>query len=206
MKTPDILALSPVMPVIALERVADAVPLARALVKGGIRLLEVTLRTPVALECVRAIAAEVPEAVVGVGTITTPADLDASLRAGAVFGVSPGASASLLQAAAAGPLPFVPGVMTPSDVINAADAGFNTLKLFPAAQAGGLEMLKALGGPFPHVRFCPTGGVTLQSAPALLALKNVVCVGGSWLTPKALIDSGDWAAIETLARDAAALR
>ena len=206
MKTPDILALSPVMPVIALERVADAVPLARALVKGGIRLLEVTLRTPVALECVRAIAAEVPEAVVGVGTITTPADLDASLRAGAVFGVSPGASASLLLAAAAGPLPFVPGVMTPSDVINAADAGFNTLKLFPAAQAGGLEMLKALGGPFPHVRFCPTGGVTLQSAPALLALKNVVCVGGSWLTPKALIDSGDWAAIETLARDAAALR
>jgi len=206
MKTPDILALSPVMPVIALERVADAVPLARALVKGGIRLLEVTLRTPVALECVRAIAAEVPEAVVGVGTITTPADLEASVRAGAVFGVSPGASASLLKAAAAGPLPFVPGVMTPSDVINAAEAGFNTLKLFPAAQAGGLEMLKAMGGPFPHVRFCPTGGVTLQSAPALLALKNVVCVGGSWLTPKALIDSGDWAAIETLARDAAALR
>lgn len=206
MKTPDILALSPVMPVIALERVADAVPLARALVKGGIRLLEVTLRTPVALECVRAIAAEVPEAVVGVGTITTPADLEASVRAGAVFGVSPGASASLLKAAAAGPLPFVPGVMTPSDVINAAEAGFHTLKLFPAAQAGGLEMLKAMGGPFPHVRFCPTGGVTLQSAPALLALKNVVCVGGSWLTPKALIDSGDWAAIETLARDAAALR
>jgi 2-dehydro-3-deoxyphosphogluconate aldolase/(4S)-4-hydroxy-2-oxoglutarate aldolase len=206
MKTPDILALSPVMPVIALERVADAVPLARALVKGGIRLLEVTLRTPVALECVRAIAAEVPEAVVGVGTITTPADLEASVRAGAVFGVSPGASASLLKAAAAGPLPFVPGVMTPSDVINAVESGFNTLKLFPAAQAGGLEMLKALGGPFPQVRFCPTGGVTLQSAPALLALKNVVCVGGSWLTPKALIDSGDWAAIETLARDAAALR
>ncbi|MET0351944.1 MAG: bifunctional 4-hydroxy-2-oxoglutarate aldolase/2-dehydro-3-deoxy-phosphogluconate aldolase [Rhizobacter sp.] len=206
MKTPDILALSPVMPVIALERVADAVPLARALVKGGIRLLEVTLRTPVALECVRAIAAEVPEAVVGVGTITTPADLDASVRAGAVFGVSPGASASLLKAAAAGPLPFVPGVMTPSDVINAVESGFNTLKLFPAAQAGGLEMLKALGGPFPQVRFCPTGGVTLQSAPALLALKNVVCVGGSWLTPKALIDSGDWSAIETLARDAAALR
>ena len=206
MKTPDILALSPVMPVIALERVADAVPLARALVKGGIRLLEVTLRTPVALECVRAIAAEVPEAVVGVGTITTPADLEASVRAGAVFGVSPGASASLLKAAAAGPLPFVPGVMTPSDVIHALESGFNTLKLFPAAQAGGLEMLKALGGPFPQVRFCPTGGVTLQSAPALLALKNVVCVGGSWLTPKALIDSGDWAAIETLARDAAALR
>ena len=206
MNTPEILSLSPVMPVIALQRVADAVPLARALVEGGIRLLEVTLRTPVALDCVRAIRAEVPEAVVGVGTITTAADLAASAKAGAAFGVSPGASAALLQAAAAGPLPFVPGVMTPSDVIHALDAGFQTLKLFPAAQAGGLEMLKAMAGPFPQVRFCPTGGVTLQSAPALLALKNVVCVGGSWLTPAPLIDRGDWASIETLARDAAALR
>ncbi|KQW00277.1 bifunctional 4-hydroxy-2-oxoglutarate aldolase/2-dehydro-3-deoxy-phosphogluconate aldolase [Rhizobacter sp. Root1221] len=206
MKTREILALSPVMPVIALDRLADAVPLARALVRGGIRLLEVTLRTPVALDCVRAIKAEVPEAVVGVGTIVTPADLEESIEAGAAFGVSPGASAALLRAAAASPLPFVPGVMTPSDVINAIDAGFHTMKLFPAAQAGGLEMLKALGGPFPHARFCPTGGVTLQSAPALLALKNVVCVGGSWLTPSALIANGDWAAIETLARDAAALR
>jgi 2-dehydro-3-deoxyphosphogluconate aldolase/(4S)-4-hydroxy-2-oxoglutarate aldolase len=206
MKTREILALSPVMPVIALDRLADAVPLARALVRGGIRLLEVTLRTPVALDCVRAIKAEVPEAVVGVGTIVTPADLEESIEAGAAFGVSPGASAALLRAAAASPLPFVPGVMTPSDVINAIDAGFHTMKLFPAAQAGGLEMLKALGGPFPHARFCPTGGVTLQSAPALLALKNVVCVGGSWLTPSALVANGDWAAIETLARDAAALR
>ena len=206
MKTHEILALSPVMPVIALDRLADAVPLARALVRGGIRLLEVTLRTPVALECVRAIRAEVPEAIVGVGTITTPADLAASIEAGAAFGVSPGASPALLKAASAGPLPFVPGVMTPSDVINAMDAGFQTMKLFPAAQAGGLEMLKALSGPFPHARFCPTGGVTLQSAPALLALKNVVCVGGSWLTPASLIANGEWAAIETLARDAASLR
>lgn len=206
MNTPEILSLSPVMPVIALQRVADAVPLARALVKGGIRLLEVTLRTPVALDCVRAIKAEVPEAVVGVGTITTAADLEASLKAGAVFGVSPGASTALLKAAATSTLPFVPGVMTPSDVINALDAGFQTMKLFPAAQAGGLEMLKALAGPFPQVRFCPTGGVTLQSAPALLALKNVVCVGGSWLTPASLIDRGDWVSIENLARDAAALR
>ena len=206
MKTHEILALSPVMPVIALDRLADAVPLARALVRGGIRLLEVTLRTPVALECVRAIRAEVPEAIVGVGTITTPADLAALIEAGAAFGVSPGASPALLKAASAGPLPFVPGVMTPSDVINAMDAGFQTMKLFPAAQAGGLEMLKALSGPFPHARFCPTGGVTLQSAPALLALKNVVCVGGSWLTPASLIANGEWAAIETLARDAASLR
>ena len=206
MKTREILALSPVMPVIALDRLADAVPLARALVRGGIRLLEITLRTPVALDCVRAIKAEVPEAIVGVGTITTPADLEESIEAGAAFGVSPGASTALLRAASASALPFVPGVMTPSDVINAIDAGFHVMKLFPAAQAGGLEMLKALGGPFPHARFCPTGGVTLQSAPALLALKNVVCVGGSWLTPSALIDSGDWTAIEILARDAAALR
>jgi 2-dehydro-3-deoxyphosphogluconate aldolase/(4S)-4-hydroxy-2-oxoglutarate aldolase len=206
MKPAEVLSLSPVMPVIALERVADAVPLARALVQGGIRLLEVTLRTPVALDCVRAIAAEVPEAVVGVGTITTVRDLEAAQAAGARFGVSPGASATLLSAAARGDMPFVPGVMTPSDVINALDAGFDVMKLFPAAQAGGLDMLKALSGPFPQVRFCPTGGVTLESAPALLKLKNVVCVGGSWLTPAQTIANGDWAAIQALARAAAALR
>lgn len=206
MKPAEVLSLSPVMPVIALERVADAVPLARALVDGGIRLLEVTLRTPVALDCVRAIAAEVPEAVVGVGTIISARDLDAAQAAGARFGVSPGASAALLSAAARSGLPFVPGVMTPSDVINALDAGFDVMKLFPAAQAGGLDMLKAMSGPFPQVRFCPTGGVTLESAPALLRLKNVVCVGGSWLTPAQTIANGDWAAIQALARAAAALR
>ena len=132
--------------------------------------------------------------------------LDAAQAAGARFGVSPGASAALLSAAARSGLPFVPGVMTPSDVINALDAGFDVMKLFPAAQAGGLDMLKAMSGPFPQVRFCPTGGVTLESAPALLKLKNVVCVGGSWLTPAQTVANGDWAAIQALARAAAALR
>ena len=201
-----VMRAAPVMPVIVLDRVADAVPLARALVAGGIRVLEVTLRTAAALESVRAIRAEVPEALVGVGTITTPAELDAAQAAGAVFGVSPGASPALLRAIAASGLPFLPGVMTPSEVIAARDAGFDAMKLFPAAQAGGIGMLKALGGPFPGLVFCPTGGIDAGSASAFLALPNVLCVGGSWLAPKALVETGDWAAIERIARDAAALR
>ena len=202
----DVMRASPVMPVIVLDRVADAVPLARALVAGGIRVLEVTLRTAAALESVRAIRAEVPEALVGVGTITTPAELDAAQAAGAVFGVSPGASPALLRAIAASGLPFLPGVMTPSEVIAARDAGFEAMKLFPAAQAGGIGMLKALAGPFPSLVFCPTGGIDVGSAPAFLALPNVLCVGGSWLAPKALVEAGDWAAIERIACAAAALR
>jgi len=201
-----VMRAAPVMPVIVLDRVTDAVPLARALVAGGIRVLEVTLRTAAALESVRAIRAEVPEALVGVGTITTPAELDAAQAAGAVFGVSPGASPSLLRAIAASGLPFLPGVMTPSEVIAARDAGFDAMKLFPAAQAGGIGMLKALGGPFPGLVFCPTGGIDAGLAPSFLALSNVLCVGGSWLAPKALVEAGDWVAIERLAREAAALR
>jgi 2-dehydro-3-deoxyphosphogluconate aldolase / (4S)-4-hydroxy-2-oxoglutarate aldolase len=202
----DLMRASPVMPVIVLERVADAVPLARALAAGGIRVLEVTLRTAAALDSVRAIRAEVPQALVGVGTVTTPAELAAAQAAGAVFGVSPGASPALLRAIAASGLPFLPGVMTPSDVIAAREAGFEALKLFPAAQAGGIGMLKALAGPFPGLVFCPTGGIDAGSAPDFLALPNVLCVGGSWLAPKALVEAGDWAAIERLARAAAALR
>ena len=202
----DVMRASPVMPVIVLDRVSDAVPLARALVAGGICVLEVTLRTAAALESVRVIRAEVPEALVGVGTITTPAELDAAQAAGAVFGVSPGASLSLLRAIAASGLPFLPGVMTPSEVIAARDAGFEAMKLFPAAQAGGIGMLKALAGPFPGLVFCPTGGIDASTAPAFLALPNVLCVGGSWLAPKALVEAGDWAAIEHIARGAAALR
>ncbi|WP_130434860.1 bifunctional 4-hydroxy-2-oxoglutarate aldolase/2-dehydro-3-deoxy-phosphogluconate aldolase [Rivibacter subsaxonicus] len=202
----DLMHASPVMPVIVLDRVADAVPLARALVAGGIRVLEVTLRTAAALESVRAIRAEVPQALVGVGTVTTPAELDAAQAAGAVFGVSPGASPALLRAIAASGLPFLPGVMTPSDVIAAREAGFEALKLFPAAQAGGIGMLKALAGPFPGLVFCPTGGIDAGSAPDFLALPNVLCVGGSWLAPKALVEAGDWAGIERIARAAAALR
>lgn len=206
MQTREILAASPVMPVIVIDELASAVPLARALVAGGIRVLEVTLRTAAALDSIRAIVAEVPEALVGVGTIVSPADLDAARAAGARFGVSPGANAELLAAARDSGLPFLPGVMTPSDVINALAAGFDTLKLFPAKQAGGVGMLKALGGPFPQLRFCPTGGIDLASAPEFLALPNVACVGGSWLTPADKVKAGDWAAVTRLAAEAAALR
>lgn len=201
-----LLAASPVMPVIVLDKVADAVPLARALVAGGIRVLEVTLRTAAALESVRAIRAEVPDAIVGVGTVVTPADLAAAAEAGAVFAVSPGASPELLRAGRESAIPLLPGVMTPSDMINALAAGYTAMKLFPAAQAGGIGMLKALGGPFPQVRFCPTGGIDASTAPNFLALPNVACVGGSWLTPADRVRAGDWAAITELARAAAALR
>lgn len=202
----SLLGASPVMPVIVLDKVADAVPLARALVAGGIRVLEVTLRTAAALDSIRAIAAEVPDALVGAGTVVTPADLAAAAEAGASFAVSPGASADLLRAGREASIPLLPGVMTPSDVINALAAGYTAMKLFPAAQAGGIGMLKALGGPFPQVRFCPTGGIDAASAPAFLALPNVACVGGSWLTPADRVRAGDWAAITELARAAAALR
>ena len=166
----EILRASPVMPVIVLDHVADAVPLAQALVAGGIRVLEVTMRTPAALDCVRAIRAAVPEAIVGVGTISNVADFNAAYDAGAVFGVSPGATTALLAKASTSDLPFLPGVMTPSDVMNALAAGFTAMKLFPAKQAGGIDMLKAIGGPFPQVIFCPTGGIDAESAPQYLAL------------------------------------
>ena len=162
-----ILDASPVMPVIVLNRVDDAVPLAKALVEGGIRVLEITMRTVAALECVRAIRAAVPGAIVGVGTITSRPDMDAALAAGAMFGVSPGTTPELLLHAAANEFPFLPGSMAPSDVMRALDAGFTAMKLFPAKQAGGVEMLKALGGPFPQVMFCPTGGIDAESAPEI---------------------------------------
>ena len=203
----EIMQASPVMPVIVLDSVADAVPLARALVAGGIRVLEVTMRTPAALDCVRAIRAAVPAAMVGVGTITNVADYDAAREAGAVFGVSPGATPALLAKASAHAhdFPFLPGVMTPSDVMTALAAGFTAMKLFPAKQAGGIEMLKAIGGPFPQVLFCPTGGIDAESAPSYLALPNVACVGGSWLAPATVVAQKDWAEIERRAKLAAAL-
>lgn len=202
----DILRLGPVMPVLVIDDISHAVPLARALVAGGIRVLEVTLRTPVALDAVRAMCAAVPDAVVGVGTITSPQDLADSKAAGAVFGVSPGLTASLLEAARQTGLPLLPGTMTPSDVMTARAAGLTACKLFPAAVAGGVGMLKALYGPFADMTFCPTGGIDAASAPQYLALPNVACVGGSWLTPKALVQAGDWPAITALARTARALR
>jgi 2-dehydro-3-deoxyphosphogluconate aldolase/(4S)-4-hydroxy-2-oxoglutarate aldolase len=206
MNTLELMRIGPVIPVIVIDELAQAVPLAKALVAGGVKVLEVTLRTPVALEAIRAIAREVEGAIVGVGTISRPEDFAQALDAGARFGVSPGLTPELIDAAKQSSLPLLPGVMTPSDVIAARAAGYAELKLFPAQQAGGIGMLKALGGPFPDVTFCPTGGVTVTSAPEFLALPNVACVGGSWLTPKDAVMAGDWGRITVLAREAAGLR
>jgi 2-dehydro-3-deoxyphosphogluconate aldolase/(4S)-4-hydroxy-2-oxoglutarate aldolase len=201
----DVMQAGPVIPVIVIDRLADAVPLARALVAGGVRVLELTLRTPQALAAIERVAAEVEGAIVGAGTITRPEDVEAVRRAGAVFGVSPGLTPELAAAARATGLPLLPGVMTPSDVIAARSAGYTELKLFPAQQAGGIGMLKALGGPFPDVRFCPTGGITAATAPDFLTMANVVCVGGSWLTPPDAVATGDWHRITGLARAASQL-
>ena len=202
----EIMRIGSVIPVIVVEKIEHAVPLATALVAGGGRVLELTLRTPVALQAIEAIAREVEGAIVGVGTITRTEDFERSIKAGAVFGVSPGLTPALVATARASALPLLPGVMTPSDVIAARAAGFNELKLFPAQQAGGIGMLGALAGPFPDVTFCPTGGVSAATAPDFLALPNVACVGGSWLTPRDAIDAGDWARITALARKATALQ
>ena len=202
----DIVALAPVIPVLTVTELAHAVPLARALVAGGLRVLEVTLRTPVGLGVVEAMRKAVPEAVVGVGTLTRAVEFAAADRAGAQFGVTPGLTPELAAAARGSRFPLLPGVMTPTELIAARNQGFTVLKLFPAQQAGGIGMLKALGPPFPDVSFCPTGGITRPTAADYLALPNVVCVGGSWLAPRELLSTGDWAAIEALARDAAGLR
>lgn len=206
MQIVDILKAGPVMPVIVLNELRHAVPLAQALVAGGIRVLEVTMRTPIALDCVRAIRAAVPDAIVGVGTVTGPDDVLAAITAGAQFAVSPGATPALLDAINKSGLPFLPGTMTPSEVLAARDAGFRALKLFPAAPAGGIPLLKALASVFSDVLFCPTGGIDAASAHGYLALPNVACVGGSWLAPPALIAAGDWAGISDLARSAGRLR
>lgn len=202
----EIMQASPVMPVMVIEDTAHAVPLAQALVAGGIKTLEITLRTDSALDAVRAIADAVPEAIVGVGTVIRPEQFAMARDAGAKFAVTPGLTARLAAAARGCGMPLLPGVMTPSEVIAALEDGFDALKLFPAEQAGSYGMLKALGGPLPQVLFCPTGGVTPDSAPKLLSLPNVGCVGGSWLAPKDLVNAGDWAGITALARQAAAFR
>lgn len=202
----DILALAPVIPVLTIEKLEHAAPLARALCAGGLRVLEVTLRTSVALPAIEAMRASVPDAVVGVGTLAKPDDFVQSAAAGAQFGVSPGLTAELARAAQSVSFPLLPGIMTPSDLIAGLGWGFNTFKLFPAQQAGGIGMLKALGAPFPDVVFCPTGGITRHSATDFLALPNVACVGGSWVAPSDRVRTGDWDAIEALARDAASLK
>ena len=198
--------MAPVIPVLTLSDLAHAVPLAGALVGGGLRVLEIALRTPVAIGCLEAIRKAVPDAIVGIGTLTRAVDFAAAGRAGAQFGVTPGLTPELAAAARGARFPLLPGVMTPTEVLAARLAGFNILKFFPAHQAGGVEMLRALGAPFPDVLFCPTGGITRAGAPEYLALPNVVAIGGSWVAPRALIDAKDWQGIEALARDAAALK
>lgn len=196
----------PVIPVIVLQRLEHAVPLARALVEGGVRVLEVTLRTPVALAGIEAIAREVPQAIVGAGTIRSAADARAARAAGSVFGVSPGYTDAVGRACREISLPLLPGVATASEAMAAQGDGYTFLKFFPASAAGGVTMLKALAGPFPDLWFCPTGGLTPQSAPEYLALPHVPVCGGSWLTPADAIEQGDWARITRLAREAGALR
>jgi 2-dehydro-3-deoxyphosphogluconate aldolase/(4S)-4-hydroxy-2-oxoglutarate aldolase len=197
---------APVIPVIVLNDVAHAVPMARALVAGGIRMLEVTLRTPQALACIEAIAKAVPEAVVGAGTVRSRADAQAAASAGARFAVSPGYTSAVGQACRDVGLALLPGVATGGEIMMAQEDGFTQLKFFPAMQAGGPAMLKAWSGPFFDVMFCPTGGVTLDNAPEFLSLPNVVCVGGSWLVPADALALGDWARITQLAKDTQNLR
>lgn len=201
----DIMRSASVIPVIAIDDPEHAVPLARALVAGGICVLEVTLRTPHGLRAIFDMA-QVPGAILGVGTLTQPEEFAAARDAGAVFGVSPGLTPALIEASRKSGLALLPGVMTPSEVMAAREAGFRQLKLFPAVPAGGVGMLNAIGGPLPDVTFCPTGGISIDTAPQFLACKNVACVGGSWLTPKDAIAAGNWAHITELARAAAALR
>ena len=196
---------APVIPVIVLNDVAHAVPMARALVAGGIRMLEVTLRTPQALACIEAIAREVPDAVVGAGTVRSKGDAQAAASAGARFAVSPGYTSAVGQACRDAGLALLPGVATGSEIMMAQEDGFTELKFFPAMQAGGIAMLKAWGGPFWDVTFCPTGGISLANAADFLALPNVACVGGSWLVPPDTVAQGNWAAVTQLARDTQAL-
>ena len=197
---------APVIPVIVLTDTRHAVPMARALVAGGIRMLEITLRTPQALACMELIAREVPEAVVGAGTVRSAADAQAAAMAGARFAVSPGYTHAVGHACRDLHLPLLPGVASASEIMMAQEDGFTELKFFPALQAGGAAMLKAWSGPFGDVRFCPTGGVTLHNAPDLLALPNVACVGGSWLVPTEALAQRDWARVQTLAREAVDLK
>ena len=206
MRILDLVAHGPVIPVIAIHRLEDAVPMAQALVDGGVRVLEVTLRTPIALKCIQAIARAVPGAILGAGTVRSAADAQAAKDAGCTFAVSPGYTTAIGQACRDIGLPLLPGIATGSEVMQANADGYFFLKFFPAMQAGGVNMLKALGGPFTDVVFCPTGGITLETAPQFLALANVKVCGGSWLTPADAVAAKDWARITKLAREAGALR
>jgi 2-dehydro-3-deoxyphosphogluconate aldolase/(4S)-4-hydroxy-2-oxoglutarate aldolase len=196
----------PVIPVIVIQKLEDAVPMAQALVSGGVKVLEITLRTPIALQCMEAISKAVPDAIVGAGTIRSVADAQSARDAGCVFGVSPGYTPEIGRACRDMGLPLLPGVSTGSEVMMANADDYYFLKLFPATAVGGINLLKALHGPFPDVDFCPTGGITVETAPQFLALPNVKVCGGSWLTPQEAVDAQDWARITTLAQAASALR
>jgi len=200
------LRVAAVVAVVVIDKLGDAVPLARALVGGGVRAIEVTLRTPVALDAIRAIAADVEGAVVGAGTLLTPRDLRAAEEAGARFGVSPGVTPALLDAADDSMLPYLPGAATATEAMQLFDRGYTLQKFFPATPAGGPEYLRSLASPLPGIRFCPTGGVSALTARDWLAVPNVLCVGGSWLSAAKLMRAGDWHQVEVLAREAAALR
>lgn len=206
MNTLDLAGHGPVIPVIVIDRVEDAVPLARALVAGGVKVLEVTLRTPAALDCIKAMVAEVPEAIVGAGTVRSVADAQAAKDAGCQFAVSPGYTPEIGRVCLDIGLPLLPGVSTASEVMMANADGYRFLKLFPATAVGGVNLLKAFASPFHDVVFCPTGGITLETAPQFLSLPNVKVCGGSWLTPADAVKTGDWARITRLAAEAQALR
>ena len=206
MSIENILTSAPVVPVVVIENLEDAVPLAKALYNGGLKALEITLRTPVAAEAVKLMKEAVPEAYVGTGTVIDKATFEASVAAGADFMVSPGVNDELLALARETDIPFLPGAATPSEVMNLASHGFKFLKFFPAEAAGGAPMLKSIGGPLPQVKFCPTGGISLATAPKYLALNNVVCVGGTWMLDKELIANKDWQAIEALAKQASEVK
>ena len=197
----EMLKLAPVVPVIVINDINHAVPLARALVSGGLPVLEVTLRTAVAMEAVRLIADQVPDAIIGVGTVTRAEQFEASRKAGARFAVSPGLTPALISASRDIDLPFLPGVFTPTEALCARDEGFNILKLFPAEQAGGVGMLKAMGSPMPELKFCPTGGIGPTSVLDYLKLPNVLCVGGSWVAPPQAMNSDNWGLVTQLAAE-----
>ncbi|MGE3867355.1 MAG: bifunctional 4-hydroxy-2-oxoglutarate aldolase/2-dehydro-3-deoxy-phosphogluconate aldolase [Hyphomonadaceae bacterium] len=201
-----VLSISPVIPVVTTDDAAHAPALARALLAGGVRTIEITLRTAAALDAIRAVARDVPDMVIGAGTVLNEKDLTAAAEAGARYALSPGGTSELLRAARDAPIPFIPGVATSSEVMRGFELGYTHFKLFPAEQLGGAETLRALAGPLPAARFCPTGSITAEKAPAYLSLSNVLCVGGSWIAPPSKIRAGDWAGIEAAAKQAAALK
>lgn len=200
----EVFATSPVVPVLVIKKLEHALPLAKALIAGGINILEVTLRTPVALDAIALIAKELPEAMIGAGTVTNAEQLQQVTDAGAKFAISPGMTADLLAAGQSGPIALIPGISSTSDLMKARDAGYTYLKFFPAEAVGGVKAIKSISGPFPDMVFCPTGGISLSNYNEYLALSNIHCVGGSWLAPDDMMEAGDWEGITQLARDAVA--